>query len=54
MNNSYVKKYSLPLPTRVNKFGECYRNSPKFNGFGPHRILKLTILLFIDSKYFKK
>jgi hypothetical protein len=36
------------------KFGEFYRNSLKFDGFGPHRISKSAISLFTDSKYFKK
>jgi hypothetical protein len=42
------------VPVRVNKFGEFYQNSPKFDGFGPHQISKLVILLFTDLKYLKK
>jgi hypothetical protein len=39
--------------SRVNKFGEFYQNLLKFDGFGPHQISKLVILLFMDSKYLK-
>jgi hypothetical protein len=40
--------------SRVNKFGEFYQNLLNFDGFSPHRISKLVILLFTDSKYLKK
>jgi hypothetical protein len=38
---------------RVNKFGEFYWNSMKFDGFGLYWISKSVILLFMDSKYLK-
>jgi hypothetical protein len=38
---------------RVNKFGEFYRKSLKFDEFGPYRISKLATLLFMNSKYLK-
>jgi hypothetical protein len=50
----YSLVLSICVATRVNKFGDFYRDSSKFDGFGPHQISKSAILLFTDSKYLKK
>jgi hypothetical protein len=44
----------LPYEPRVNKFGEFYRNSLKFDEFSLHWISKSVILLFTNLKYLKK
>jgi hypothetical protein len=51
------KRWRDPVHTlriQVNKFDEFYWNLLKFDGFGPHRISKSTILLLNGFKIFEK